>query len=194
MPNPKRRAGDELKPDPELWAALGEGEGLTEVLRDFYTRVFEDERLSVFFPHVTKDWVIEKQYSFLAAIISGEKLYFGYRPRNAHAHMVISDELFDYRESMMEDCLRRYGLAEHLIRRVRAIHEVYRKQIVKAEPWPRIIRGHKLPIDGYESLELAVGTVCDGCEGVMETGDVATYHLRTGEAYCARCVPENAIA
>ncbi len=192
MSCPARRSSDRLKPDPELWEAMGHGEGLTQILRDFYKRVFKDERLSPFFVHVTEDWVVGKQYSFLAAIIAGEKQYFGYRPRNAHAHMVISDELFDYREALMEECLRRHGLSEPLVQRFRAIDETFRKQIVKSEPWPRIVRGTPLPVDGYETVELSIGTICDGCSGIMEIGDDATYHTRTGVTYCPSCVPAHA--
>ena len=48
----RRRRGD-LKPDPEMWAALDQGEKLTQILTDFYTRVFADPRLSPFFEGVT---------------------------------------------------------------------------------------------------------------------------------------------
>lgn len=188
MSEQARRAGD-LKPDPEMWLALKNGDGLTEILTDFYTRVYADERLAHFFEGITKRRAIEKQYSFLCQIFTGEPLYFGERPRNAHNWMVISEELFDYREELMESCLRRYGLPEHLVVRWREVEEKFRKQIVKDKPFGKKIRGVELPFEGYDSLELSVGTICDGCGDVLEPGTIIRYHLRTGRSYCPKCNP-----
>ena len=186
MVEQSRRASD-LKPDAELWAALREGEGLTEILTDFYGKVYADARLAHFFEGVTRQRAIEKQYSFLRQIFTGEPIYFGERPRNAHNWMVISDELFDYREALMEGCLRSYGLPEHLIVRWRRVEEVFRKQIVKAKPFGKKIRGVEIPFEGYESMELLVGSLCDGCEEALEPGTVIHYHRRTGKSYCPAC-------
>ena len=188
MPRPKRRKGD-LAPDPEIWAALAEGAGLRDVLTDFYTRVYSDPRLSPFFRFATRARAIEKQYSFLREIFTGEECYFGHRPLNAHHWMVISDELFDYREALMEDCLARYGLPPHLIRRFRAVDEVFRKQIVKDAPRPLRLRGEDLPLEGFSDVEIAGGTICDECQGPIEAGQSARYHVRTGHTYCGRCSP-----
>lgn len=181
-----RRLGD-LKPDPEMWAALRNGDGLTEILQDFYERVYEDERLSPFFEGVTRQRAIEKQYSFLSQIFSGEQLYFGERPRNAHNWMVISEELFDHREALMESCLRRHGLPEHLVERWRGVEEIFRKQIVKDRPFAKKMQGVEIPFEGYDSLELSVGTLCDGCEAALEPGTVVHYHRRTGKSFCPAC-------
>ena len=132
---------------------------------------------------------IEKQYSFLRQIFTGEPIYFGERPRNAHSWMVISEELFDYREELMEGCLRRHGLPEHLVARWRGVEEIFRKQIVKEKPFGKKIRGVEIPFEGYDSMELSVGALCDGCEGVLEPGTTIRYHRRTGKSYCPTCSP-----
>jgi truncated hemoglobin YjbI len=175
-----------------MWEALDRGRRLREVLVDFYNRVYADPRLSPFFEGVTKDRAIDKQYSFLAQIFTGEPVYFGERPRNAHHWMVISEELFDYRESLMESCLQRAGLDAERIREWRAVEEVFRKQIVKAHPVPKKIRGVELPLEGYEPLVLEVSCLCDGCQGPMETGSRVHYHVRTGRTFCASCSPDGA--
>jgi len=182
----KHRSGV-LASDPEMWEALRHGDKLNVILEDFYTRVYADERLAHFFHGTTKQRAIEKQYSFLAEIFSGIKQYFGDRPRNAHSWMVISNELFDYRERLMEECLRRAELPEHLIKRWMSIEEVFRKQIVKSRPRGKKIDGVELPHDGYDDIVIAVGSMCDHCQNAMEAGDKARYHLRTGHTYCANC-------
>jgi ferredoxin-NADP reductase/ferredoxin/truncated hemoglobin YjbI len=176
-----------IAPDLELWRALREGPGLSEILHDFYARVFDDPRLAPFFVHATKQRAIEKQYAFLADVFSGSHEYFGLRPFNAHHWMIISDELFDHREAMFEDCLRRYGLAEHLIRRWSALHETFRREIVKASARGLILDGVEQPVDGFGEEMLAVGSMCDGCQAEMPSGTRGRYHVRTGHLYCDAC-------
>lgn len=176
-----------LAPNPELWAVLGHGEKLTAILTEFYTLAFSDPRLGPYFKDVTKQRVIEKQYNFLYEILTGEPVYFGERPRNAHHWMVISDELFEYREDLLAAVERRHGLDEKSIRQWRTLNEAFRKQIVKDKPIPKKVGGIAFPLEGYETLTLSVGSVCDDCMCEMAEGQMATYHVRTGKTYCERC-------
>lgn len=177
----------EFPPDPEMWAALKEGEVMAAILTDFYTRVFEDPVLAPYFTGVTKQRLIEKVYSFMRQIFTGEKLYFGDRPRNSHHWMVISDEIFDYREALMASCMRRHGLAEHLIARWQAIEESFRGDIVKAKAFGRVVDGVEQPVDGFGHAVLEVGALCDSCERVLDAGAAVRYHLRLGHIYCDAC-------
>jgi len=176
------------QPDAELWQALEEGKLLTRILDDFYTRVYDDERLAPFFHGVTRQRAMEKQFLFMRQLFSGEKVYFGDRPRNAHHWMVISDELFDYREALMVECLRRHGLAEHLVQRWRAAEECFRNDIVKDKPWNRKMGDIELPVEGYEEAVLEVGSLCDGCGEEIDAGVSVRYHLRLGQIYCPGCM------
>lgn len=182
------RRTDSLQPDPEMWQALEEGILLNRILEDFYSRVFEDERLAPFFHGVTKQRAIEKQFLFLRQLFSGEKVYFGDRPRNAHHWMVISDELFDYREALMVECLRRHGLPEHLVERWRVAEDFFRRDIVKEKPWKKRLGDIELPVDGYEDAVLDVGSLCDGCGGEISAGVSVRYHLRLGQIFCPVCM------
>ena len=173
--------------DPEMWAALEQGQLLNAILTDFYTGVFEDAVLAPYFRGVTKDRLIGQVYSFMRDIFTGQKAYFGMRPRTGHHWMVISDEIFDYRERMMEECLRRHGLADHLVRRWRKIEESFRGDIVKATPWKLVLDGVEMPLDGFGEEELSAGTMCDGCQRAIEAGERVRYHLRLGLTYCAQC-------
>lgn len=186
---PVKPHSDTLAPDPELWAALGEGAKLRAILDDFYAQVYADPRLSPFFAGVTADRAAGKQYAFLAQIFTGAPHYFGERPRNAHSWMVISNELFDYREALMARTLRRHGLAEPFVARWLEVEEAFRKQIVKDQPRGRRYGKHEVPAEGYGEDTLTVGSLCDHCGGEMPSGTRARYHLRTGHAYCQACWP-----
>ncbi len=182
---------DYPQPDLEIWDALDHGKKLTAILDDFYTIVYDDPRLSPFFAKITKQRSIEKVYLFLRQIFTGEKVYFGDRPRNAHHWMVISDELFDYREDIMVSCLRKHNIPEYLIKRWRAIEELFRPDIVKDKPWNKIIGGVEIPVEGFEELMLDSGTLCDSCQQSVEAGTYVRYHVRLGEVYCPSCMSES---
>lgn len=175
-------------PDPEMWAALDEGRLLNTIFKDFYSLVFEDDRLAPFFHGVTQQRAMEKQVLFMRQLFSGEKVYFGDRPRNAHHWMVISDELFDYREELMVDCLRRHGLPEHLVERWREVENNFRGDIVKDRQWNRKMGDVELPVDGYGETVLEIGSLCDGCGEEVDAGVNVRYHLRLGSIYCPSCM------
>jgi ferredoxin-NADP reductase/truncated hemoglobin YjbI len=176
------------QPDNEMWLALDKGKKLKVILDDFYSQVYQDDRLSGFFDKSTQQRSSEKQYLFMRQLFSGEKIYFGDRPKNAHHWMVISNELFDYREKLLAECLRQHGIAEHLIQRWMDIDENFRPDIVKQQAIPKVVNGIEMPLDGYEILILDEGTLCDGCQQAIDRGESVRYHLRTGQAYCNNCM------
>lgn len=184
------RKGD-LAPNPAMWTALKEGELLNEILLDFYSQVFADPQLSPFFKDSNQPRAIEKQYLFMKGILTGKKCFFGERPRNAHHWMVISDELFDHREKLMEDTLRKHHLAENFIKQWIAIDEIYRKQIVKKEAFGKKIGGVEIPAEGYKVDTLTLASMCDECEEEISEGSEITYHVRTGKVFCHKCTPED---
>jgi ferredoxin-NADP reductase/ferredoxin/truncated hemoglobin YjbI len=175
-------------PDPEMWLALREGELLKEILADFYQCVYADARLSPFFNGTTRRRSMEKQYLFLRQYFSGEKVYFGDRPRNAHHWMVISNELFDYREALMHSVLRRHGLADYLIERWLALESTFRADIVKDRPRKRVIGDLEVPVEGFGEEILEVGSLCDSCGREIQPGTRVRYHLRLGTVWCPDCM------
>lgn len=186
-------AGDSSKvrkapaPDPELWAALDDGRILRDVLHEFYALAFEDERLGPYFAGVTQQRLREKQYNFLRSLILGTRDYLGQRPKNAHHWMVISDELFDYRLSLMETCMRKHGLDERWIRRWHVFEEFFRGDIVKSQPAPRTVGGQVVPQWGIEDTVLEVGALCDRCQNAIDAGEIARFHLDQGKIFCREC-------
>ena len=175
------------EPDTEMWEAFDNGLLLNKILEDFYTQVFEDPKLSPFFIYTTKDRAIQKQYNFLYRFFTGENVYFGSFPRNAHHWMVISEDLFYYRQAMMENILRKYGLAEHLILRFRKIEESFKKQIVKDTPWNKLAIGLEFPVEGYGSMTMEMDYLCDGCHSEIFIGEKVKYHLHLGKIFCKNC-------
>ena len=181
-----------IAPDLEMWAALKNGDGLIEILEDFYGRVYQDERLAPFFHKVTKKRAIEKQYAFLADVFTGKHDYFGLKPFNAHHWMVISDELFDYRERLFDECVQRYGLAPDLHQKWKAIHELFRRELVKQTPRGLIIDGVEHVHRDWDEDVLQLASICDGCQNEVFAGENVRVQRRTGELFCAKCTAKKA--
>ncbi|HWS26388.1 MAG TPA: 2Fe-2S iron-sulfur cluster-binding protein [Xanthomonadales bacterium] len=176
-----------IEPDPELWAALEHGRGLTRILNAFYALVFADPRLAPFFHHVSAARAAQKQYEFLASLFSGSGEYFGLNPFNAHHWMVISDELFDYREALFERVLRDDGLAPHLIDRWMALHELFRAEMVKAQARGMISQGVEQALRTHSVECLEIDTICDACGMEIPAGSPSRYLFRLGALHCAAC-------
>lgn len=174
-------------PDPALWAELGEGRLVRAVLEDFYAQVYADAQLNHFFEGVTLDRSIDKQYSFLKQCMTGEKVYMGDRPRNAHHWMVISNALFDHRQQLMVHTLQRHGLSAQQIARWTRYEEVFRPDIVKSEPWPRRIGGVDVMREGFDEEMLLVDSVCDYCGAEIASGTSVLFHRRLGKIGCPSC-------
>ena len=180
-----------IEADPQMWEALQEGKLLRVILKDLYDQIYEDPKLSPFFHNSTKERAISKQYEFLASLFNEGASYFGLLPFNAHHWMIISDELFDYREDLLEKCIRRQDLPEHLIRRWMSIQELFRREIVKSKERGMIIDGKESLKTGYSRETLAIGSLCDGCRRELPSGTEGIMHQRTGEFYCQRCNPSS---
>lgn len=174
-------------PDPELWTELQDGQTVRRVLEDFYDRVYADPQLSPFFERVTKDRVTDKQYSFMKQCVTGEKVYFGQRPRNAHHWMIISEALFDHRQSLMLQALQASGLTPGQIERWVRIEEHFRPDMVKSEVWPRRMGEEDILTEGFASETLLEATVCDHCGAEIAAGTTVAYHRRLGQVSCRVC-------
>ncbi len=174
-------------PNPEMWAALENGTVLTRILTEFYDRVFQDPRLAPFFYKVTKQRLIEKQYAFTRDLLLGLEDYFGERPFNSHHWMVISDELFDYREDLFFEIVRGFDLPEKYIWAWAGLNERFRREIVKASERGQMMDGeeHFRAARTYE--EITVDTLCDGCNREILVGETAVLLDRTGELFCEKC-------
>lgn len=173
--------------DPALWLALKDGQTVRRVLAHFYDQVYADPLLSPFFERVTKDRVIDKQYSFMRQCLTGEKVYFGDRPRNAHHWMIISDALFDHRQSFMRQALEAHDLTPDQISRWFRIEEYFRPDMVKNEVWPRRMGDKDIFTEGFTSETLMEGTVCDHCGAEIPAGTTVAYHRRLGQVGCHVC-------
>lgn len=173
--------------DAALWAELDNGLLARQVLEAFYLKVYADPQLMPFFEHTTMSRAIDKQYSFLKQCLTGEKIFFGERPRNAHHWMIITPALFDHRQQIMIDTLREHGLTETQIQRWTYFEEHYRSDMVKDKVLPRRVGNVDVETEGFAVETLLESTLCDHCGAEVESGVSVLYHRRLGTISCPAC-------
>lgn len=174
-------------PDAALWAELDNGRIARQVLEAFYAKVYADPLLKPFFERSTMSRAIDKQFSFLKQCMTGEKIYFGDRPRNAHHWMIITPALFDHRQQLMIETLREHGLTDAQIQRWTRFEEHYRPDMVKDKVLPKRVGNKEIETEGFAVETLGEATVCDHCGAEVKSGVPVLYHRRLGTISCPVC-------
>lgn len=190
FPSPSAEEAPLPAAEPELWEQLGGDACVRSVMESFYQSVYADPDLSPFFERVTMDRVIGKQFSFLKQIISGEPVYLGEMPRNAHHWMVISDSLFDHRQHLMLNALKLHNIADELIAKWTKIEEQFRSDIVKYKSWPKRVGKILIDTEQYETTTIDEATICDYCSAEIQKHTTVRYHRRIGKVGCSTCSPK----
>ena len=173
--------------EPALWSELGGDRFVRTALEAFYDRVYADDLLAPFFIKVTKQRAIDKQFSFMKQCVTGDNLYMGDRPRNAHHWMIITHELFDHRQQLMRETLQAHGLSDSLITRWQALEEYFRPDMVKSAALPRYLGNIAISHSGFSEEVLGEGSLCDHCQGEVNAGETVLLHHHLGTISCMRC-------
>ena len=115
----------------DLYNTLPRKSIVREVCEIFYEKVYDHEWISLFFKDVTKEHITKQQTDFVTAALGGPKRYCGRLAKDAHTHMVITEELFELRKSMLVEALDEAKAPEELKERWLRIDEGFRRGMVK---------------------------------------------------------------
>lgn len=188
-PFPLEPEGEALLPEPDLalWHLLENGRLVRRVLEAFYLKVYADPLLRPFFERVSMERVIGKQYSFLMQCMTGDNVYIGERPKNAHHWMVIPDTLFEHRQRLMAQTQREQRLTPEQMDGWSRFEEHFRADIVKHAPWARRMGEQVIETERYDTVTLDEATVCDHCGAEIAANSTVRFHVRLGQVGCQRC-------
>lgn len=120
-----------VKKKQTLFDEIGGRATLQEVHRRFYDKVYGHDWLGKFFAGHERQSIENRQTRFMAEKMGGPVGYYGKQPRMAHRHMYITEELFNIRQSLLQEALIEAGVPEHLRRRWLRIDDAFRSVIVK---------------------------------------------------------------
>jgi len=119
--------------DESLFSQLGGRPVLERVHKLFYDKLYEHPWLKHFFRDVDQKLIEDQQTDFMTSNMGGGKIYSGGFPKPAHKHMYITEELFDLRHRVLEECIREAGVADDLAQRWLKIDRAFKQSIVKTD-------------------------------------------------------------
>ncbi|MDH5216581.1 MAG: group 1 truncated hemoglobin [Gammaproteobacteria bacterium] len=100
--------------DKTLFDRLGGLDTLRKVHKIFYDKLFVHPWLKQFFVEHPQEVFENQQTNFMASLMGGPKIYAGLTPKMAHQNIVITDELFELRSTILSDSIKQVGIADDL--------------------------------------------------------------------------------
>jgi len=117
-----------------LFDRLGGRTTLDRVHKIFYDKIYQDSWMSQYFAHVDQKIIESKQSDFFSQLTGGPKLYSGRMPLDAHMHINITSELFDYRHNLLRESLLEAQIPEKERTEWLNIDLAFRRVLVKISP------------------------------------------------------------
>jgi len=98
--------------DPTLFDRLGGLDTLRRVHKIFYDKLFVHPWLKQFFVEHPQEIFENQQTNFMSGLMGGPKIYAGKTPKMAHQNILITDELFETRNSILSQSIKEAGVAD----------------------------------------------------------------------------------
>ena len=113
-----------------IYSRCGGAPAMARLVFEFYDRVLASERLAPYFAQVDMTRLIEHQAKFIGSVMGGPPSFTDAELRDAHAHLTISDEIFDEMTGLLEATLQDSGIDSADIRQVMGVIRNKRRLIV----------------------------------------------------------------
>jgi len=114
-----------------LYEAIGGLPTLQKAHKIFYDKVYAHDWLGQFFAGHEQKAIEDRQTSFMAEKMGGPAPYPGKEIKMVHETMYISRELFDIRQTLLEESLQEAGVGEALRERWLRIDSAFMQHIIK---------------------------------------------------------------
>lgn len=117
--------------DRTLYDRLGGKETLIKVHKLFYDKTYAHPWLSKYFTDKPQELLENQQTDFMMQLTGGPKIYAGKTPKSAHQHILITDELFELRSSLLSESIKEAGLPDELRKEWLAADATFKRILVK---------------------------------------------------------------
>jgi hemoglobin len=93
-----------------IYSRCGGAPAMARLVFEFYDRVLASERLAPYFAQVDMTRLIEHQAKFIGSVMGGPPSITDTELRDAHAHLTITDTIFDEMVGLLEATLQEFAL------------------------------------------------------------------------------------
>lgn len=115
-----------------LYDDIGGKPYLIRVVKKFYDKVYAHPWLKLFFQNTPQQHIENQQIDFMIGALGGPRVYSGRNPRDAHPHLLITEEVFELRNQLLIEALNEEYASELLIERWLQIEVVFKNSIIKS--------------------------------------------------------------
>lgn len=114
-----------------LFDDIGGRPYLTKVVKRFYDKVYAHPWLKLYFQSTPQTHIENQQIDFMQGALGGERVYRGRSPKDAHPHILATEELYELRYQLLFESLREENAPPELIERWQAIEDAFKAVIIK---------------------------------------------------------------
>lgn len=100
---------------------------------EFYEMMYEDPWLKEVFKNIDIEFITEQQTDFILMAFGGPKRYRGRNPKDAHPHILITDEMWEVRESYLRKAFEKVQAPEWLSQKWLGIDNAFKESIINRE-------------------------------------------------------------
>lgn len=115
-----------------LFDEIGGKPYLAKVVKTFYDKVYAHPWLKLYFKNTPQEHIENQQVDFMIGALGGPRVYGGRSPKDAHPHIMITEEIFELRNELLIEALKEEKASEELIERWLQIESVFKKAILKS--------------------------------------------------------------
>lgn len=103
---------------------------IAKVTEEFYELVYKDLWFSKMFYNIEQEIITSQQIDFMVQSFGGPKKFCGRSPNDAHPHIWINEEIWDYRENLLKQAFRNVGAPDNILEKWLKIDEAFKSKII----------------------------------------------------------------
>ncbi|MGE3609330.1 MAG: hypothetical protein AB7I27_07070 [Bacteriovoracaceae bacterium] len=100
------------------------------VTTEFYEIVYQDAWFKEIFKVIKQDQITSQQIDFMVGAFGGPQRFSGRMPGNAHPHIFIDEEMWEYREALLKQAFAKVNCPEFIQTKWLKIDNAFKRQIV----------------------------------------------------------------
>lgn len=118
-------------------------EWVNKVATEFYELVYNDPWFKKLFRNIDQKIITSQQTDFMVEKFGGPKKYGGRLPKDAHTHIFIDEDIWDYREKLLLVALEKIGAPKEMAEWWLRIDNAFKKTILSPNGTEGLFGGFK---------------------------------------------------
>lgn len=105
-----------------------------KINKAFYDKVYQDLWFKDIFAVIKQEIIETQQTDFIVGALGGPRRYCGRNPKDAHPHMVITEEMWEVRERFLIEAFNETNCPQEIRERWIKIDESFKRAIIQPDP------------------------------------------------------------